>query len=194
MGFDIYGLNPTEQGKPAPDRSLPVSKHDEWNRQYNEYYNQLGFYFRNNVWWWRRLADYIYDQCDDFLPHEDFNKWHDNGGHEVSKASAIKIADRMDKLIGTGHAKQHEKIIDKEIKKAEEHNEKINLELNVLKEKVIKKYGLKDPVPNNYPDDEKKEWDEIYSRKDNVSDYPFTVENLKEFIKFMRNSGGFRIC
>jgi hypothetical protein len=37
-------------------------------------------------------------------------------------------------------------------------------------------------------------WWEIINKKDYRSSYPFSIDNVKEFIEFARNSGGFRIC
>lgn len=193
MGFDIYGLNPKEQTHKRPNLKLYKQDEDLWHEQYGAWEKQDGSYFRNNCWWWRPLADYIFNECDDFLSSDDQGEWHMNNGHQVSEALAIKIADRMDKLIDTGHAKKHEEMIDKKIMKAKHHNNKIKLEHDALKKKVISKYKLKDPAPKDYPEDENKEWDEIQSREDYDSSYPFEVSNVREFAKFCRDSGGFSI-
>ena len=43
-----------------------------------------GEYFRNNVWWWRPLAQYIIDHTN-CVSEEDAEKWGYNDGHEVSE-------------------------------------------------------------------------------------------------------------
>ena len=47
MGFDLNGINP-KINKPDTDENP-------------------GVYFRNNVWWWRPLWDFVCMQCDDFM-------------------------------------------------------------------------------------------------------------------------------
>jgi len=36
-------------------------------------------------------------------------------------------------------------------------------------------------------------WDNIYSQRQPVENYPFSKKNVEEFIEFAENSGGFRI-
>ncbi len=57
MGFDIYGMNP-QTDKPAPPQ--PSMKGGEWTdkekeqwEKYEEWREEAGAYFRNNVWWGR---------------------------------------------------------------------------------------------------------------------------------------------
>jgi hypothetical protein len=65
MGFDLYGVKPKiKEGSVQPTRP-------DWNTatetEKDEYYSALdsyeaenkGVYFRNNVWWWRPLAQYV---------------------------------------------------------------------------------------------------------------------------------------
>ena len=55
MGFDLYstGNHKTEKGE----------------------------YFRNNVWWWRRLADFVCEYTG-VVADEDKASWQHNDGHE----------------------------------------------------------------------------------------------------------------
>jgi hypothetical protein len=70
MGYDLNGLNPI---------------------------NESGGYFRNNVWWWIRLADFVLDNVE--LPSKEIKAWHSNSGQKVSEKSAIKIADFLDESL-----------------------------------------------------------------------------------------------
>ena len=72
MGFDLNGLAPIGATEPRPRRPEPeiigteenkTWKYDkkeleEYHEKLEEWSNQEGTYFRNNVWWWRPLADY----------------------------------------------------------------------------------------------------------------------------------------
>lgn len=77
MGMDVYGNNPT---------------------------SKAGEYFRNNVWWWRPLADYI----EHFGPAEVVAKcerWHTNEGYGLGADDSIRLADALQALIDQGHTK-----------------------------------------------------------------------------------------
>ena len=134
MGFDVYGKKPK---------------------------NKKGEYFRNNVWWWRRLWQFVCAICPDLIKQEEVESGQMNNGQAFSAVRAVAIATRIDKAINTGTATVWKKEIDKEIKKIKKHNKK-------------KKSGDKGFI-----------WG---------AEYPFTIQNLKNFSKFCRSSGGFEIC
>ena len=201
MGFDLYGVNPKIKEGTKKPKELNYGSSTEEER--NEYFKAVdeyeainkGVYFRNNVWWWRRLADYILDhtKCVD---EADFDKWHENGGHKVDAETAEQIANQLEHLIATGHAEKYKQEIDAEIKKAEEHNNKVEQMLSELRLEVAKVTG-KDAekiAPADYPNPLKEKWHKIIDQQDYRANYPFNIDNVKEFIEFARNSGGFRIC
>ena len=188
MGFDLYGMNPVEQEHNKPDLELYDQDKEAWHKQYKEWADQDGTYFRSNVWWWRMLANYVLYCCQDFIPEDDHRGWHENGGHKVSGALAIKIADRMQKHIDSGDAKQVQDDIMNKVKKAKEHNKFIEKQLDDL----CKKHNVNNC--SELDSKAKKEWDKIYDKKSWDDSYPFEVVNLESFIKFCRESGGFEIC
>jgi hypothetical protein len=202
MGFDLYGNNPKiKAGTKKPEdidyRTATEEEKEEYFNAVEEFENQnKGVYFRNNVWWWRRLADYIMEhtKCVD---KKDFDKWQENGGHEVDEETAIQIANQLEHLIKTGHAEQHKKLIDEERTKAEEHNNKVQKLLDELRLEVKKIVGDEkgeNLAPAEYPEPLNKKWWEITNQTDYRANYPFSLTNVREFIDFARNSGGFRIC
>jgi hypothetical protein len=202
MGFDLYGSNPKiKAGTKKPEdidyRTATEEEKEEYFNAVEEFENQnKGVYFRNNVWWWRRLADYIMEhtKCVD---KKDFDKWQENGGHEVDEETAIQIANQLEHLIKTGHAEQHKKLIDEERTKAEEHNNKVQKLLDELRLEVKKIVGDEkgeNLAPAEYPEPLNKKWWEITNQTDYRANYPFSLTNVREFIDFARNSGGFRIC
>jgi CBS domain containing-hemolysin-like protein len=67
MGFDLYGQNKN---------------------------SSTGEYFRNNVWWWRRLADFVINETG-VIDEKDADGWHENGGHQVSADEAEQIANQQ---------------------------------------------------------------------------------------------------
>lgn len=164
MGFDLYGQSSKEGGD----------------------------YFRLNVWWWRRLADYVCEHTG-VVSEKDKESWQVNDGHFVSKREAEEIAKQLQHLIDTGHAEKYEKKVKREMEVAQTTNEKVEKLFEVIKKRVETATGKKDLVPRDYPKEFKDEWDETYKLRDNRASYPFAVEALKEFIEFCRNSDGFRI-
>lgn len=74
MGFDICGIEPETTD---------------------------GEYFRNNVWWWHPLWDYVVATCSDALTDEDCQMGRYNDGHVISADKALKIAERLNELIET---------------------------------------------------------------------------------------------
>ena len=160
----------------------------EFFKQQDEYQSQVvGDYFRSNVWWWRPLADYIitYTNC---VSEDDEERWGYNDGHKVSEEEAKAIAKQLRHLIKTGHARKHENEYEKERKKAEAFNNKIEKQLNALQEKI----GT-DIAPNDYSKEDKKKWDDLYEKKIWGANYPFSVNNVAEFAEFCEDSRGFKI-
>ena len=154
--------------------------------------NPKGEYFRNNVWWWRRLADYVCEYTG-VIEEKDREFWQTNDGHKVSKEEAEQIANQLECLIETGHAHKYEKKVKKEIEEAKINNSKVEKLFEEIKFQVEKQTGKSDLAPREYPEHLYKKWTETYDLLDGRGNYPFAIENVKEFIQFCRNSEGFRI-
>jgi hypothetical protein len=199
MGFDVYGLNPTiQEGSVKPEIDWNTNPSGEERKTYfeqSEKYqdDNIGVYFRNNVWWWRRLAAYVYENTDE-ISEDDYGIWHENSGHQVDEDTAIKIADKLEELIKQGHTAEYQLQVEEAMAHAEEDNKGIEEKMSALRESVIKLTGDKDITPANYPEIQNKEWDKLYSQKSWDDSYPFSVENVQDFADFCRHSGGFEIC
>jgi hypothetical protein len=133
MGFDLYGIKAI---------------------------NKKGEYFRNNVWGWRPLWNYICNVGKNILTNKDMEEGEWNNGHTINATKTKKLVEALEASIKNKTAKTYAEEIKNESRKAA-----IN---NVDKE----------PGDKNY------DW---------ANDYPFTISNLKEFIVFAKNSGGFKI-
>jgi len=96
MGFDIVGINPK---------------------------NKKGEYFRNNVWWWRRLADFVIHVSEDILTVRDAEQFKWNNGYKISKRKAEKIAKRLKEAIND--KKAHKKFLKEQVKAYTELSKKI---------------------------------------------------------------------
>jgi len=198
MGFDLYGLNPKiKEGTEKPTSIDWTTATEEEQKEYFEAVEKFeetnkGVYFRNNVWWWRRLADYVCDHTG-VVNEKDKDKWQYNDGHKVSEEEAKQIANQLEHLIKTGHTQKHANQIHKRIKNAEVKNKKLDALLDELRKRVKEATGKNEIAPIDYPDNFKEEWEKLWKKKDNRANYPFSIGNVKEFIEFARNSGGFEI-
>ena len=114
MGFDLYGVNPKiKEGSVKPERP-------DWNTateaEKDEYYSALdkfeeqnkGVYFRNNVWWWRPLAQYVLEHTKVITDPKKIEGFGYNDGVEIDEEEAVQIAKQLKHLIKTGHTKKYE--------------------------------------------------------------------------------------
>jgi len=167
MGFDLYSLG--------------------------NHKNANGEYFRNNNWWWRRLADFVCEHTG-CVEEKDKKSWQHNDGHEVSEEQAKQIALQLKALIKNGKVSQVIKSVEIEMEEAEHNNKFVDRCHKMLADKVEKETGKTNLAPAEYPKDDHDTWDWIQSKYSYGSSYPFTMENVEEFIKFCEDSRGFKIC
>ncbi len=199
MGFDLYGVNPIapknnkleikaleEQIKKLQDDTeLDTADKEERKWALEEKIESLnpGIYFRNNVWWWRPLWNYVCEACDDILTEKDMTKGSYNDGHKISKAKALKIANRLQEQLDNGDV--------------EAWDSKYQLMLQKLPDEDCgvcdgTGYRLKPPkagagsIPCNG-------CNETGKRKHFAQSYPFNVKNVEEFAIFAKHSGGFSV-
>lgn len=198
MGFDLHGLNPQTTVK-KPER--PDNLHDEnfsqeerekYFEEMDKYESQSGTYFRNNVWWWRPLADYVI-RFTKVVSDKDAESWHFNDNHKVNDQDAKMIAQQLEHLISTGHTKKYAEEFELLRKKAEKKNQVVEKELQAFSESVKKKYNQPGWAPIDFPKKEKQQWDRILQKRNSMGNYPFNLENVKEFATFCKFSGGFTI-
>lgn len=154
--------------------------------------NESGAYFRNNVWWWRRLATFVCEHTG-IVDEKDKKKWQHNDGHKVSNEEALQIAKQLKALIKNGTVSKAIKETEEEMKEAEENNKHVELCHHMLREVVEKETGKKGLAPANYPKNHHDTWAWIQSKYSYGSSYPFTMENVEKFINFCEQSNGFTI-
>ena len=69
MGFDVYGIEPK---------------------------NKDGEYFRNTVWWWRPLWDYINEVTADVISEDQYSNGHTNSGEVITSTQCSEICEILD--------------------------------------------------------------------------------------------------
>ena len=152
-----------------------------------------GSYFRNNVWWWRPLWNFVCNTCDDFLSEKDMEGGSYNDGRKISKTKAVKIGKRLSEKLADGTVDMVCRRYELAKARADVHNKKVQKNLDKITKECQDKHG-KDLVPANYPEPFKTLWKETYDTKSWDSDYPFRKDNIEDFATFCLQSGGFEIC
>ena len=130
MGFDLHGMNPVIREGDTPKAPKNLWSEETSKEVRDKYFEKKwafeeknpGIYFRNNVWWWRPLWDYVYNECQDILTEKDWDSGHYNDGHAISEEKAVQIGKRLNELIESGKAQAYVKAHDEERKLAKEGN------------------------------------------------------------------------
>lgn len=197
MGFDLYGQNPKLKGE-EPNINWDKKPSEEEKKEYFKAREKFeaenpGHYFRNNVWWWRPLANYVLQLMGNEFTEDEQKSWHHNDGYEVSEEQARKIADRLEQELKTNRVKTVEGFYKEKMKRASAKNKVLEKKRNELEKIVWDKTGQK-LAPVKYPEPFKQQWEDIQNQYDWEASYPFSEENVIEFMRFCRESGGFQIC
>ena len=200
MGFDLYGLSPHNPTNAIRPEQLDWSKKHS-DKERDEYFDAvdsyektvIGSYFRNNVWWWRPLWQFVTMICDDILTEKDVSEGGFNGGHKISKTKSKRIAARIRKADKEGVIDTFQSVHDERRAEATKVNKKIAVSKVKLKKKV-KANGHGDIAPIEYPEPYRTEWEALQDSEQWAGHYPFDGDNVRQFGKFCDNSGGFEIC
>ena len=214
MGFDVYGIKPkenTELPKWIADidnlefdekwkkieektEEHPEGRKEEYWKARNEWESDnRGVYFRNNVWWWRPLWEYVCTICDDIISDEEMNGGCVNDGILINENKATSIAKRLSEKIADGSVQEYEQEFMSRVLQAKADNEEVDKETKALREEVIKATGDKNIAPVNYPKKYKTRYDKIRAKENWDGHYPFNTKNVEQFAKFCNESGGFEI-
>ncbi len=157
MGMDVYGRNPS---------------------------GKEGEYFRNNVWWWRPLADI----CQSLAPKICANckHWQSNDGDGLDAADAAALASVLETRIDDG-------TLDKLIAERDAYIEALPDEPCSLCEGAGRR---SDELAIEHGWDKKpcNACKGSGTQRPFETHYPQDVENVREFATFLKASGGFRIC
>ena len=122
MGFDLSGINP-KINKPDTEYKYYRNELEIWNeadekikdkmyKEMDKYYEaNPGVYFRNNVWWWRPLWEFVCMQCSDFMTDKQKLGGAYNDGKLIDQETAAKIGTKLEILLKDGTVKRWEKHI-----------------------------------------------------------------------------------
>jgi|TARA_R100000049_G_C1919250_1_gene64831 hypothetical protein len=184
MGFDLSGLNPnvTRPQPVLPPFTERTNKH--WEEYYEWQEENCGTYFRNNVWWWRPLWNFVAGVCDDILTEKDVEQGSFNDGHKISKTKAGRIATRLYGMINNGQVKEYEEGYKKELASLEQ----VDCDICDATGK------RQEPPKTGAGDKECNGCDGTGKQDDWAKSYPFSEDNVRQFANFCANSGGFAVC
>lgn len=144
MGMDVYGKKPK---------------------------NEKGKYFRNNVWWWHPLWDYIEYAFPEIASKVVYA--HTNDGDGLGARDAKLLALKLRNNLKNGKVAEYEK----------EYHQAV--EIGKVQHLQQKQKELKQGSSVEEDSSQEYYWPEYYK---------FDEENVREFAEFLENCGGFSIC
>jgi hypothetical protein len=148
--------------------------------------NDHGSYFRNNVWWWRPLADYCITIAPDICAPCKF--WYSNDRDGLDGKGAVALAEALQKEVDSGRTEAYAK--------------RYAWEQELLPNepcRICEGTGVRNPGPSGGAGDLREGGIRCNSCEGAgyvpawATHYPFSTENVTEFIVFLRDSGGFSI-
>jgi hypothetical protein len=168
-------------------------------------HGKSGNYFRNSVWSWKPLWEFVVKNSKDKLTVQDYEKGFFNDSHVITEGKAKLIAERLGKLLDAGSVRAYKIEYDKKISDMKDVNcdccngtgDREDMVFYEKKGKTVTK-GTKGAV-RVFKDDWAKEMNGCNGCKGTgkvrpwQSRYPFTEGNVKEFADFCAKSKGFRI-
>ena len=171
MGMDVYGIAPT-----SPD----------------------GEYFRNNVWWWRPLADYcievgaaVANKC---------KGWHTNDGEGLNATDSQKLCAILENEIASGRCLEYSMAHETRRKGFEKVTCRLCHGTGIRTDEVgrnMKHHEKKITEPVNHPRLGQIGWCNWCDGEGTIESveawYHFSVENVENFVKFLHHCGGFSI-
>lgn len=172
MGMDVIGVNPR---------------------------SEVGSYFRNNIWWWRPLAEYILNEHGDIASACEY--WHSNDGDGLDGDLSVQLADALQDDLDNGKVAKFEREYNEwraSLPRTDcEHcnatgirTDKVGVEMGMHDKELSSEVQILTGRTHGWCN----ACDGVGSQENFDAGYPFTVENVQEFVMFLRDCGGFQIC
>lgn len=149
-------------------------------------YGETGAYFQSSVWSWHPLADYLIYVAPDIAGQCRY--WHSNDGDGLSKANALRLADRVQAEIDAGRTAHYETLYRSE--RLRLPNEPCWLCEGTGTRRLVPEIGAGDPRTDGVPCNGCDTTGYVQAQS---LEYSFSVDNVRSFVDFLRECGGFRI-
>lgn len=149
---------------------------------------EKGEYFRNNVWWWHPLWDYCEALTPDLIPED--NLGHYNDGWGLDAAGAKALAERLLEEIESGRTLEYKREYFRELAALPDEACKLCAGTGV-------RVAPATPVQSDPPTGGSIRCGKCQGKgkvRPFVTNYPFSVQNVREFAEFLSECGGFSIC
>ncbi len=173
MGMDVIGVNAT---------------------------SERGEYFRNNVWWWRPLADFCIERYGNEVGF-DGDGWHYNDGKGLDAEKSEQLGRLILADLDNGSVALYEKEYYKSLADLPRTECSICNNTGIRTDEVGVEMGM--PTKELSPEIQiltgrTHGWcnscDGVGTTEHWLAGYPFSTENVKEFAGFLVDCGGFQIC
>jgi len=172
MGMDVYGKNAT---------------------------NEVGEYFRRNVWGWRPLWDYCLDQHGKIAGKVKYG--HSNDGDGLGKNGSAKLARSIKEAIADGSAQAYIEARNTRLAGLERPACDLCAGTGIRSDEVGVEHGMPDrelPIEMKMLTGRSHGFCNACSGEGKTDDwathYFLDLDDLIEFSDFLENSGGFSIC
>jgi len=134
-------------------------------------------YFRNNVWYWHPLWDYVCDVCN--IDGETRTHGHFNDGIKISAEQALSIAQRLEEELASGRAQAACNFFDETMQSLPDEACEYCNGTGTRNDMYVK--GTCNACKGKGTVRPFETW------------YHLTVENIESFTEFCKESGGFEI-
>jgi hypothetical protein len=160
---------------------------------------EVGEYFRNNVWGWRPLAEYICIMFDEHTGDEP-DLWFSNDGYGLDADGSLALGNALLEAIASGETEAYRlRYMADQAELPREDCTYCNT-TGIRTDQVGQEMGMIDRALS--PEvaaltGREFGWcnscDGVGTRAHWQMNYPFHTENVKEFAEFLQDSGGFQI-
>ena len=171
MGMDVYGVNAT---------------------------SEKGEYFRNNVWWWRPLWAFCYENYEIARKVEN---GHSNDGDGLDETDSKVLGQLLLNDIADGTVADYERAYNAQLAELDrEHCEYCN-GTGIRKDEVGNDMGYATEelspeiaILTGRTHGSCNACSGVGTKENFAMNYPFSAENVKAFAEFLLECGGFQIC
>ena len=123
MGMDVMGKAKIGPGYDYGDPDWTEKTHADVGGVLVETSADGTAYFRNNIWWWHRLADHCIWVAPEGLIG-DPKSWHANDGAGLDEAGSLVLAEELTRTLDSGAVDDFEKIVKSHNTELEAHGDR----------------------------------------------------------------------